>query len=126
MLLWHCKSWRLSAKERTYERHVKAWQHAYELCCASAQECVSHSLTVWAPVAKFSLEGAIRSHRELGMTKEAEWKMLALAYLRVCSKGAKDQQADELEWVMTGLRNCECVAESESSQPRVARESLTS
>lgn len=60
------------------------------------------------------------------MTKEAEWKMLALAYLRVCSKGARDQQADELEWVMTGLRDCECVAESESSQPRVARESLTS
>jgi hypothetical protein len=94
-------------------RYVKDWQLAYELCCASAKDCATQS--VWTPVAKFSLEGAIRSHRELGTVKGAEWTMLALAYLRVCALQPKGLEAEELEWVISGLNDCEGLDESEST-----------
>jgi hypothetical protein len=53
------------------------------------------------------------------MTKGIEWTMLALAYLRVCGQMPKDQQTEELDWVMTGLGECEGLDESESGLTRI-------
>lgn len=36
-------------------------------------------------MARFALDGALRSHREIGLTKGTEWTFLALAYLRICA-----------------------------------------
>jgi hypothetical protein len=53
------------------------------------------------------------------MAKGIEWTMLALAYLRVCGQVPKDQQAQELDWVMTGLGECEGLDESGSGTTRI-------
>jgi hypothetical protein len=53
------------------------------------------------------------------MTKGVEWTMLALAYLRVCGQVPKDQQAEELDWVITGLGECEGLDESGSGTTRI-------
>jgi hypothetical protein len=87
------------------DRHVQDWQHAYDLCCASAKDCAEH--LVWTPVAKFALEGAVRSHRALGLDKtREEWVMLASAYMRICALSPKDQEMPELEWVINALSDC--------------------
>lgn len=71
---------------------------------------------IWAPIAKFALEGAIHAHRELGLEKDGEWANLATAYLRVRSKSMegvswqdrpsaeKVDEKSELQVVISGLR----------------------
>lgn len=57
-------------------------------------------------MAKFALEGALRSHRELGLAQEDEWLFLALAYLRICAQTPSTEVAEDsqaLEAVMTEL-----------------------
>jgi hypothetical protein len=42
--------------------------------------------------------------------------MLALAYLRVCALISSGLEAEELEWVMSSLSDCEGLDESESAR----------
>jgi hypothetical protein len=42
--------------------------------------------------------------------------MLALAYLRVCALIPSGLEAEELEWVMSSLSDCEGLDESESAR----------
>jgi hypothetical protein len=45
--------------------------------------------------------------------------MLALAYLRVCALIPSGLEAEELEWVMSSLSDCEGLDESEFTQSSV-------
>lgn len=91
-------------RNRTYSRHNSDWQAAFSLCCVTAKECAQQS--VWSPIAKFALEGALRSHRELGLQKSEDWTFLALAYLRVSALLPEGQAASELKAVIEGIDQC--------------------
>lgn len=96
-------------------RHSQEWQAAYDLSRNLAKECAE--LLVWEPVARFALESAIRSHRELRLAIDEEWLNLALAYLRVCAMRVdsedEDEAAGELSEVLGHLRDSQMVFEGE-------------
>jgi hypothetical protein len=93
--------------------HISNWREAYKLCCATAKECAQQS--VWSPIAKFALEGAIRSHRELGLERAEEWTFIALAYLRVCALLPEGQDPVELQAVIDGLGSVAEVVDRKSA-----------
>lgn len=87
-------------------RRKEEWRSAYDQSCALAKSCAEQS--VWGPVARFALEAALRSHRQLDLAKETQWTFLALAYLRICALSPSQQTTEssvEVETVLKGLES---------------------
>ncbi len=58
-------------------------------------------------MAKYALEGALRSHRELGKEPDEDWTNLVLAYMRVCAVIEGEVEAEELEEALSRLVGCD-------------------
>lgn len=62
-------------------------------------------------MAKFALEAALKSHREINLPKEKEWTFLALAYLRIWALSPalspSDQNVEKSGDIETILRDLE-------------------
>lgn len=83
--------------------YIGDWTAAWGLCRGLARDCAE--MGVWEPVARFALEGAIRAHRELGLSRDEEWGNVGLAYLRVCAiSEVGEEEQRELQGVWEGLR----------------------
>ncbi|RXK36754.1 hypothetical protein M231_05989 [Tremella mesenterica] len=92
---------RLKADLAALALHTSEWTAAYDLCRDLAMNCAE--LLIWEKVARYSLDGALRAHRELKRDKDEEWVNLALAYLRVCAGANLTDDVSELGEVLQGL-----------------------
>lgn len=89
-------------------RHSEDWEAAYDMSRSLSRDCAE--LRVWDRVAKFALESALVSHTKLEKPRNGEWAYLALAYLSVCAVTGPDDDLEQLETAIQGLRTL--------SQPR--------
>lgn len=88
-------------------RLMDDWKTAYELCTGLAKSCAEQS--VWSPVARYALEGALRSHQALGMSKGSEWAFLVMSYLRVRAVMPVDEtppESDLLPVILDEIVKC--------------------
>jgi hypothetical protein len=94
---------RLRADLAALALYTEDWQGAFNHCKGLARDCAE--MGVWEPVAKFALEGALRSHKELRLHKDEEWVNIALAYVRVCIiSGTSGDAPEQLSDTIEGLR----------------------
>ena len=84
------------------DRLKKDWKAAYEICRDLARDCAE--LHIWEPASRFALAGALKSHERLHLEKSEDWTNIALAYLRICAILRDDDDNEEMESVVKGLR----------------------